>query len=304
MNRANVSLRQLRAFIEVADSGSFTQAARRISITQSGLSILIKELEKELEVKLFDRHSRMVELTTAGREFYPLARRTLNSLDDAVDNIRELRQLKRGRLKVGAPQMLASTHLPLVAARFQQQHPNVDITLIDGTLTQHIEKILSGDLDIAVGPDTKQVDGVRADVLSRREVMVVFSPEHELAALKTISWNDLKNHCFITPSSDFIPSVMTGMNAELPTHLQFKSVQVVDYMTTAIGMAHARLGFTICPAFATPFIKGYELEMRHLHDPAYFRNLYTYVCSRRSLSPLAEAFIGCLFEYFQSEDAK
>lgn len=153
MKNTSVTFRQLCAFVFVADTRSFTKAASQLGITQSGLSTLVKEFEKEIEVQLFDRHSRLVELTVAGRDLYPLVRRTLNSLGEALESMREIRDVERGRIRIGAPQMLACTHLPQVAAHFQRLYPNVEISLVHGLLSQHLASIASGDLDLAVGPD-------------------------------------------------------------------------------------------------------------------------------------------------------
>lgn len=160
MTHTNVSVRQLRAFLLLADCSSFTQAAARLGVTQSGLSLLIKELESELEIRLVDRHPRLVELTPAGIEFQSLAKRTLNCLDDAVGAMRELRDLQRGRVRVGAPQMLAFAHLPHVTAQFVKTYPNVDVSLVDGIVSLQLDQLRNGDLDFVIGPDAPNREGV------------------------------------------------------------------------------------------------------------------------------------------------
>ena len=83
----NLSLRQLRAFEAVATEGSFTKAAQRLFLTQSALSVLVRDMERELGLSLFDRHTRRVELSEAGRDFYPHVRRMLNELAVAVGSM-------------------------------------------------------------------------------------------------------------------------------------------------------------------------------------------------------------------------
>lgn len=79
----------------------------------------------------------------------------------------------------------------------------------------------------------------------------------------------------------------------------FKSIRIVDYMTTAIGMAAAGLGFTVCPGFATPFVKSFGLEMRQLRNPEYRRNVFAFTSSVKSPSPLVDAFVKALTDHFQ-----
>src|SRR5512132_793945 len=114
----NVTLRQLRAFVNVAQFGVFTAAAERLHVTQSALSVMIRGLETELGLRLFDRTTRMVELTDAGREFYPIAEKTLEDLSSAVAHSRELADIKRGRVTIAATTLISSILLPRAVARF------------------------------------------------------------------------------------------------------------------------------------------------------------------------------------------
>ena len=108
MNK-NITLRQLRAFVAVAELGSFTAAAGRMHLTQSALSVLVRELERELGARLFDRHTRRVLMTEAGHELLPYATRVLAELEQAASSVAGLRDKRRGRLRLAVPQLMAST---------------------------------------------------------------------------------------------------------------------------------------------------------------------------------------------------
>src|SRR5512146_1724896 len=99
----NITLRQLQAFVAVAGAGGFTGAAEHLHVAQSVVSILVKELEAELGIRLFDRTTRRVELTEAGREFQANAQRLIADLDHAVRQTQDLVERKRGRIAVAAP---------------------------------------------------------------------------------------------------------------------------------------------------------------------------------------------------------
>src|SRR5437762_11728002 len=103
----NLTLRQLRAFTAVAEFGSFTAAGASLSLTQSALSVLVRELEHALGTRLFDRHTRRVVLTEAGSELLPHATRALAEVTAAIASVGELRDCKRGRVRVAAPQTMA-----------------------------------------------------------------------------------------------------------------------------------------------------------------------------------------------------
>lgn len=119
----NISLRQLRAFVAVARTGSFTLAAEGLFITQSALSGLIKEMERSLGVRLFDRSTRRIQLTDIGRGIYPLIDKILHDLDGVLEEVAHLKALKKGVVRVAAPQLMASTLLPEVIAAYTARHP-------------------------------------------------------------------------------------------------------------------------------------------------------------------------------------
>src|SRR5690348_14881347 len=108
----NITIKQLRAFAAVADAGSFTDAATRLYLTQSGLSLLVKELEGELGVRLFDRSTRRISLTVAGADFYPLALRVLQDLDSAVNSALQLQDVQRGAIRIACTPLYSSGLMP------------------------------------------------------------------------------------------------------------------------------------------------------------------------------------------------
>src|SRR5689334_11913980 len=121
----NVSLRQLRAFVAVCDTGSFTGAARQLHITQSALSLLIKDLETELGIRLLERTTRNVRLSEAGASFRPLVNGVLQDLERAIASVADLRDLKRGVARIAAPQLMSLTLLPQVLPTHRARHPGV-----------------------------------------------------------------------------------------------------------------------------------------------------------------------------------
>ena len=127
----NLTLRQLRAFAAVAEQGSFTAAAARLHLTQSALSVLVRELERELGARLFDRHTRRVLLTEAGRELLPYATRVLADLEQAASSVAGLSDKSRGWLRLAMPQLMASTLGARAIAAFHRQHPGIAIELHD-----------------------------------------------------------------------------------------------------------------------------------------------------------------------------
>jgi DNA-binding transcriptional LysR family regulator len=157
----NVTLRQIRCFHVVSELGSFTRAAQRLRMTQPGLSLIVRELEKALEVRLLDRTTRQVELTAAGREFLGATLRVIHDLDDSIRNARELTNRKRGKLTVAAPPLLAATLLPVAIADYKRAYPGIDAAVLDVQTDEVIARVRSGEADCAIGTFANEEVGIR-----------------------------------------------------------------------------------------------------------------------------------------------
>src|SRR5262249_4818991 len=123
------TVRQMRALVALARTGSFTLAAELLHVTQSALSGQIKELEQLLGVKVVERNTRRVQLSEVGRELYPLFDKMLQDLDGAMADIASRKALKKGMVRVAAPQMLSCTLLPEVIAAYREAYPGVQVQL-------------------------------------------------------------------------------------------------------------------------------------------------------------------------------
>ncbi len=130
----NISIRQLTAFISVADNGSFTRASEQMHLTQSAVSGLIKELESSLGIVLFDRTTRRLVLTEAGLAFLPTVERVFAQLEAGISALQNSQHVKAGRLRVAASPLLASALFPKVIASFRLHHPQVKVTLLDASV--------------------------------------------------------------------------------------------------------------------------------------------------------------------------
>src|SRR5688500_18016150 len=130
----NLSMRQMRAFLHVARIGNFTRAAEQAHMTQAGLSTLVREMERQLGVRLFDRTTRMVGLTAAGRRLLPVVERVLGELDEVTGRLGAEGDEARQTLRVAATPLVSSNLLPQVFARFRESHPRIRLRLFDADL--------------------------------------------------------------------------------------------------------------------------------------------------------------------------
>ena len=294
----NVTLRQLRAFVAVADTGSFTLAAERLFITQSALSGLIKELESTLGLRLFDRSTRRLRLSDTGRELYPQIEKILHDLDGVVSEVGNLKDLQRGTVRVAVPQLLACTLLPELMAGFRAQYPGVSLRLVDCAVESVMARVFSGEVDIGIGPEREANSDIAAEQLFSLPFMAVMPPEHPLAQRSRLRWDDLSGQSLITLQGQFTELLVSDIG-EAARDLHKDAFMQVTFMTTALALVRAGLGVTLCMPYARTLVEQYGMVMRPLGEPVVQRSFWIFTRRGRALSPAAQAFLSFLQTQFQ-----
>src|SRR5258707_12652783 len=145
----NISSRQLKAFVLTARHQSFSRAAEQLFMTQSGMSVLMRELEGQLGFRLFDRTTRKVALTEFGTKFLPIADRSLLELEAAASVIGRAASVANRRIAIGARPLIASKLLPSVISDYAAHRPGMKFVLHDGDRPRAVPLALDGELDVA-----------------------------------------------------------------------------------------------------------------------------------------------------------
>lgn len=293
----NVTLKQLRAFVSVAEAGSFTAAAQRLHVTPSALSLVVKDLETAVGLRLFDRTTRHTVLAPAGRDFLPTARKLVEDFARALDGLREFQGVQRGVLRIAGSPIYAGTLVPQLAADFGALYPGIRLHVVDA-LTEHVAaKVANGDADLGIAPERAVPAEVLQTQLFRDDVQLVCRPDHPLAARETVQWPDALRHPFVSLSPDY---AMT-LRADLAHHsesLRLEPETYVTFITTALALVKAGRGITAQPAHAEPLAAAYGLVVRPLHGPRIQRRICLLAPREREASPAALAFRGFLEQRF------
>src|ERR1700758_3993869 len=187
----NVTLRQLRVFIEVARLQSFSRAGSEIGLTQSAVSRCVRELESEIGLKLIDRTTREVQLTDVGGNLVSSVSRLLSDLDDALREIREIGEQRRGRVVVAASPTVACRLMPRVVASCMEQFPYVTLGLRDDVQSDVVRKIRSGEVDFGVIIGPFAAEDLETECLTTDSFCVVVRGDHALALSQEVPWKEL-----------------------------------------------------------------------------------------------------------------
>ena len=183
-----MEIRQLKAFLAIAEAKTFTAGARRVGVTQAAISMQIKQLEDEVGLQLFTRTPRRVIMTEAGEYLLERARKILREHDNALAEIAELAGAEHGRLRIGsASAEFATQQLPHILQRIREKYPNAELAVTAGTSQKLVEKIMHGEIDIAFVSLPVENSSITTDLLFSDEIVAIAHPSHPSANERYIS---------------------------------------------------------------------------------------------------------------------
>ncbi len=173
-----MNLNHLRAFSEVARAGNLTRAAQALRISQPAVSKQLAELEADLGADLFDRLPRGVRLTAAGEALYEHAQRILSAEQAAESELRELGQLRRGRLSIGASTTIGSYLVPTLFGELHRAHPRVELQLQIANTAVIQAAVLDNSLDLGLTEGFVASDALAVEVVAHDEMVAIAAPGH------------------------------------------------------------------------------------------------------------------------------
>lgn len=188
----HVTFRQLQVFVAVIRGGAVNAAARQLRLSQSATSQALADLERQLGVVLFERLGRRLELNDAGRRLLPYAEKVLNGLDELVDAAREPDGELRGTLHVAASATIGTYLLPMLAGRFSERHPAVDLQLRLRNTEDVMRDIQRFDADLGLIEGQCSESRLVSELWCQDEMVVVAAPQHPLAAREGLGVEELQ----------------------------------------------------------------------------------------------------------------
>jgi len=291
----NVTLRQLRAFIAVAEAEHFTRAADKLGLSQSSVSTLVRELETNLGLRLFDRHTRMLKLTLAGAEILPLARKAMADLDSVLGSSSQLKTLGRGRVSVAASSLQAALLIPRFIRRFGAEYPGVTVTLFDVSQEEVPELVRGGEVDFGIGTDAGQRHDLATRPLTTDTFIAVLPPGHPMARKRELTWQDLVGVPIIGPTPG------NPVREQLDFALAREGITLtrsyeVALPLTIVGMVEGGLGIGVLTTAVTKLAEALGLTVKKISKPVVKREISLLFHADRSLSPAAQNFRDMLLK--------
>ncbi len=245
---SRLELRHLRYFCQVATDLHFGRAAGVLAVSQPALSVQIRQVEEIAGARLFERHTRQVALTDAGRVFEESARRILREVDAALDAARQAGSGEAGLLRVGfGPTLMLST-LAHVIRTYRQRYPGVRVDLRELATSEQVDALLRGDLDIGFVRGAEAHPRLHAEVFAREPLVIAVSRDHRRARQARVRLAELADDPWVLSPRAIAPSFHDQVIA-LCRAAGFtpRVVQESREVHTTVGLVGAGVGVTVVP---------------------------------------------------------
>lgn len=188
-----INFNQLRVFYHAAKVQNFTEAAKRLYITQPAVTAQVKLLEEHCNLKLFKKKGRRLFLTEEGRTLFEYAQKVFEFEKEIDDVIEDMRELKLGTLRLGTTKAYARYFMPFLLSSFRERYPHIKIKLDEGSSLDMTNSLIELKNEVAVIAKADDNPEVQFFPFSQEELVLIVAPEHRLAESKTIAFKDLVN---------------------------------------------------------------------------------------------------------------
>jgi DNA-binding transcriptional LysR family regulator len=271
MARNNVTLKQLRAFLLVADKGSFVGASEALALSQPATTQSIQQLEEQLGSQLFHRTTRSVKLSTVGLSLLPIARQLLGQFDTAIADVQDAAARKQGRVVVACLPSIAYRIMPTVIAN-RVARPGPRVVVRDVNLKAIVAAVVEGQADIGIGSFETDSPALDSTIIARDRFYAVIPKRYARRGDAEVRWADLQAMPFIAMTSEHGIRELVD-NVATPQGLRLRIASEVSNLATIYGLLEEGVGVTVLPGLALPPGDHPTLVYRPLVDPVLKRTI-------------------------------
>ena len=280
-------LPDLQAFAAAAELKSFRQAAEAVHISQPAFSRRIEKLEASLGVRLFDRDTRNVELTSVGREFARKIKRLLDDLDETLLGLQAVGGARMGEVTVACVPSAVYYFLPQVLRDYHARYPRIRVRIHDASANEVLSVVSSGQADFGVNFLGDEEAGIEFQSIFEERFVLACRRDHPLARKRKVGWAELGPYDFMTVSRSSGNRMLMDL-ALAGTAVRPQSVYEAQHVTTLLGLVEAGLGVAAVPSLALPAKDHPVLASIPLEDPVVSRSIGLIRRKGRSFTPAAE----------------
>jgi DNA-binding transcriptional LysR family regulator len=293
----NVGLRQLRAFLAVARRGSFTRAAEDVALSQSAVSLSVRQLEDELGLKLLDRTTRQVQLTAIGSTLVATGSRLIDELDATLRELRDIGEQHRGRVVMACVPAVARSLMPKCVVYCATKWPSISLSIDDSAASEVIRKVARGEVEFGIASGEIASADLLVQPLMDDPFRLVCRRDDPLAAKHSLRWTQLTGRRLVmldntSGSRQVIEAALSSTGTQVEVFLELAQPSSV------LGMVESGVGIAIVPQLAAPRSDDAVLATLRLVRPVVNRTILLLRRRDRSLSPAASAVWAALLHLY------
>lgn len=285
----NLTIRQIQAFAAVYRLGGISRAAKRLRLTQSAVSVLIRQIEANLGVTLFERTTRTLRPTQAAENAIADAERLLRDLDHLNAKFRGMAERTKGDVAVALSAGLAAALGGVMLSAFARRYPSIRVHVHDVAPNQVVARVLAQEVEFGLGPDERGNVEVEQEILATDQLSAICLRSDKIARRSNMSWDEVARLPTITtPRGDALRALIDDGLAR--SGRQFEPTYEVSFLDTALAMAAQGLGVAVMPSHLVQHLHGRTLVGIPLVRPILRRHLCIIRKAGSVLSPAAAAF--------------
>jgi DNA-binding transcriptional LysR family regulator len=296
-----MTLHQLNVFATVAKLRNFTLAADNLRVSQPSVSLLVKSLERELEVKLFEKLGNKVRLTVAGERLLQDTEEILARVEGIRERIDEIKGLKKGKISVGGSSSAATSFLPATVDKFKKQYPGVEVILKIERSTSLEKRLLEGELDLAVMGLAPRSPLLVYEIYREEDVVAIAPPSHPLTKKRSVSLELIAKERLITHDKgtltrDLVEQRFAQLRLPFAPMLELNpQIGARDAIRSAVASGLG-IGF-LSQCHVVADVKAGRLKVLNVPHLKLKRPMYIAVHKNRQGSSFVQAFIALLKNY-------
>jgi LysR family carnitine catabolism transcriptional activator len=290
---SNLTIHELEVFLQIAESRNFRVAAERANVSQPALSRTLQSAEWKLSARLFDRNTRKVELSSAGHELLPIARRIVSEFRGSLSDLSEFIAGRRGNIAVASLPSAAAALLPRAMAEFSRTHPLVSMALQPFPAEKVLTMVSDGSVDFALSIPPAPNGEIAYEPLLRDRFVLICQKTNALASAKKRGWSVFADQPFIASGSvtsvrHITDRVLADTGHAIQPRYESSNLAVLG------AMVAEGLGISAVPRLALRLIDASQLAIIELTDPPVYRELGILTRKGRSLPAAATLFIDLM----------
>lgn len=292
----NISFKQVQAFICVATSNTFAEAADKMYLSQPALSSAIKKMETQLGGMLFSRTTRKVELSPEGASFLPIAQRLMNDWEEAFLDVHNVFAMGRGKLSIAAMPSFAAGLLPKILQHYQVQFANIKFSIVDIVMEAVYKEVREGRVEIGFTFEHEKQEGTIFHPLFTDNFMVILPTNHALATRKYLEWQDVVAYPFVAMNKS--SAIRNWIEAHLEQQgYRLNVVADAGQLATLGQFVLHGLGVSVVPCLCQEQMATKDLVCLPLRNSGLHKKVGMIRSSRSTLSVAGDSFWQWVVEY-------